>query len=195
MAGIVEHPTKASLVWVCLELLKQFRGGDSKPSLNGVTMEHANSGGWCQQAVREAVEATIYGAEGLWGYSSCCAGQTARRLTEHGYQVATDKLQSGDLIYFGGGGACRTCGNPVGHTGIWVGDGLWQNTSAHNPHFGVWPITGSQWDRLLGVFAILPATVEELVRVISLADGKVLGRVPEGGLHVEDQRKVYCWPV
>jgi hypothetical protein len=163
--------------------------------MNGVTMEHASAAGYCQQAVREAVEATIYGAEHLWPQASCCAGQTARRLIAAGYKVPRAEMQSGDLVYFGGGGACRYCGNPVGHTGIWVGDGLWQNTSAHNPHFGVWPITESQWDRLLGVFSILPEQEEAPVRVVSLATDQVIGDVPSNGLHVEDQRKVYCWPV
>lgn len=195
MAGIVEHPTKASLVYVCTELLRQFKRGNTLPRVNGVTMEHASIAGYCQQAVREAVEATVYGAERLWVYASCCAGQTARRLKAAGFGVPRAEMQSGDLVYFGGGGACRTCGNPVGHTGIWAGDGLWQNTSAHSPHFGVWPVTDAQWERLLGVFSILPAAIEDLVRVVSLETNQVIGTVPTGGLHVEDQRKVYCWPV
>lgn len=213
MAGIVEHPTKASLVYVCLELLRQFNAGESKPHLNGVTMEHASGSGWCQQAVREAVEATIYGEEYCWPYSSCCAGQTGRRLKAAGLAVPREQMQSGDLVYFGGGGSCRTCGNPVGHTGVWVGNGLWQNTSAHNPHLGVWPVTDSQWDRLLGVFSILPAEEASAIKVIrqtatgpmvltSRAEvrgdetwvplGETMGRLGYALLdHIKDESKVY----
>lgn len=194
MAGIVEHPTKADLVRVCNKVLELVKQGKT-PVINGVMFEAWKKLGRCQQHVREAVEATVYGAEGLWPYASCCAGSTAKRLLAGGFlkSKSLDGVEPGDLVYMTGGKTCSTCRGQVGHTGIWIGDGLlWQNTSAGNRGTCAIGISDSQKQRLIGVFEILPEAVQEPYRIVDLATNKIVGWASDEGMSHLDRRRVYA---
>lgn len=191
MAGIVAKPTKADLVAVCTMVMQAIKAGKASITINGVTFKGFTATGWCSRNVRWAVGATIYGAEWGWPYASCCARRTAERLRAAGLRVSRDP-KPGDIVAFGGGGKCGTCGGAVGHIGVYMGNNmLWQNTSYNGLGTCIIPIRQSQWEHLLGVYEILPDAPERPILVVEHGTGEVLGYVVDGGLHVDDQRKVY----
>lgn len=192
MASIVKNPTKAALVAVCNRVIAAIHNGAQSVTINGVLFAGFSQTGWCARNVRRAVEATVYGAEWAWPQGACCATSMALKLRAAGAGISRGKIRPGDLVAFSGGGKCRTCGRAVGHIGVYMGDNmLWQNTSYQSMGTCIIPIRESQWDAVIGVYAILPESVIEPIRVIEKATGKVVGTVVEDGLHVDDQRKIY----
>lgn len=156
------NKTSADLVAVCTEAIRQRAAGQVPPRVNGVTFEHYAALGWCQQHVREAVEATAFGREGDWEGAKCCATRTAQFLRTLGYAPqtwATAKL--GDLIYWSPcGSRCGTCKQDAGHTGIlhhldgatWY---VWQNTSSGGKGMCIIPL--QSWQRNpVGIFRAFP---------------------------------------
>jgi len=156
------NKSNTDLIAVCDEALRQRQAGQV-PVVNGVRFEHAAALGWCQQHVREAVEACAFGAEGLWGGASCCATSTHQKLTRQGYtRVSWEDAMSGDLIYWSPCGIrCGTCRQDAGHTGILhhvAGSGawwIWQNTSSGGRGICIIPIQSWQYSPV-GIYRAFP---------------------------------------
>lgn len=109
------------------KVLDVYERGDRTPTYRGVSFESAYRYGRCQQNVRELIEAALFGGEGSWPESGCCATQTERNLRRASlkgrYIRVTDleRVQPGDLVYMDGGGTrCSGCGRGAGHAMICV---------------------------------------------------------------------------
>lgn len=195
MGGIVAKPTKANLVAVCMMVIDAIHRGLKSITINGVTIGDFKSVNWCARNVRLALGATKYGDPWGWPYAACCATSMAKKLRAAGLAVPRKQAQPGDVIAFASsakGAKCSQCGSPVGHVGIYMGDNkLYQNTSYGRRGTCIIPIRSEQWDALLGVFEVLPDAAERPILVVDHGTGEVLGYVVDGGLHVDDQRKVY----
>jgi|GEM_PF-5477561 len=159
------NKSNTDLVAVCDEALRQHKLGQV-PVVNGVRFENHAKTGWCQQHVREAVEATAFGREGVWGGCSCCATSTSQKLTRQGYtRVSWADARPGDLIYWSPcGSRCGTCAQDAGHTGILYHRGsevwwIWQNSSVGG---GMCCIPMQSWQQSpVGIYRVFPLAAAE----------------------------------
>jgi len=136
--------------------------GDNPITLNGINF-YPNELGYCQKNIRKIVECTVWKEEWTWHQSSCCAGNTCKKLKQAGITETTwKKMNSGDIVYMNGGKNCSVCGNPVGHVVLLVKNDdinnrlFWQNTSSQKLGMCVIPMTDAQINRITGIFKILP---------------------------------------
>ena len=163
MAKYISNKIKAAeLVKNCWKVYNAKLDHKNPIVFNNISF-NPNELGYCQRNVRKIVEATIWQKEWTLPYSACCANSSCQRLIHAGIQQTTwEKLNSGDLVYFSGGGVCKTCGQPVGHVGIIVSNNdintrlMWQNTSRDSLGLCITPILDSQIKRITNVFRILP---------------------------------------
>jgi hypothetical protein len=198
------------LIEVCNWVLDAKARGSKEITVNGVTFDDMvydpATGGRCQENVRKAFEAATGGP--MPG-AACCAGQTEHELANlwHkdrvlGARMAADwprptiwESQVGDVVFFSGGPGCHTCGLPVGHVGIWLGNGqMFQQTSRAGLGITREGPTVEQQGRWTRSFQLLPIRGIMLVEattgtVIATVEG--LWRIIPGGDHLKDQRKLY----
>lgn len=168
--------TNTDLIAVCNQVLDAKAAGTQYVAVNGITFD-TMALGYCQRTAREAYEAAT-GGDPMPG-AACCATQTRQNLLRLSLEAGDglpeivvtaadlpdgfdgDKLTPGDLVYFSGGPACRSCGNPVGHVGIWMppdADGnqqMFQDTSRDGLGVTRQGPTDSQKDRFAAAFRLL----------------------------------------
>jgi hypothetical protein len=137
----LREPPGMRITSVAEQIYAMYKSGDPSPSRGNVTFEAASESGMCQQNVRELVELSIFGHEGDWAESGCCATQTEKNLHHAAngdvYERIADlqEVQLGDLVYLKGSNVvCSRCGHRAGHVMVCVAvrDGtpvFWQNLS------------------------------------------------------------------
>ena len=157
------NKTHKDLLATCDEALRQYKAGDRTPEIGGVVFDGAAFVGRCQQNVREAVEATAYGRERMWGEASCCATATHQRLKGHSWPSRSlGGAYPGDVVYLGpGGGRCDICRQDPGHVGILhhQADGgwyLWQNTVYNGLGLCLIRLRPEQQARIVGIYRLFP---------------------------------------
>lgn len=189
----------SKLIENAINVYKQKKAGDI-PVLNGIEFQNAFKTGYCQQHIRKLVEATIWGKEWQWSEAACCATRTGQKIKSAGYEnLEWDDVEIGDFVYTSGGGKCRTCGQPVGHTMLYVYDEnnnkmMWQNTSYEKRGLDIIPIRDSQVDAITGIFRLLPQD-DNIIKIIDIKSNQILA-VINGDYklvadHLSDQDKIY----
>lgn len=148
-------------------------------TVNGVTFDDNLDGdrGRCQENARKVYEATT--GRPMPG-KACCAGRTRHNLLESSYACYSGpfdakRLLPGDFLYFSGGSACDECGTPVGHVGIWLGNGrMFQHTSRSHLAITDQGPTADQRKRFVAAFRLLPQAQPEpaILPAIALPDGR-----------------------
>lgn len=165
-------PTNKDLIAVCNAVLDAKASGKPTFSINGVTFNdniYDGKGGRCQENARKAFEAAT-GAK-MPG-AACCAGKTYLNLNRSKPEArvasapwegewGVSKLQPGDFVFFSGGPKCHTCGNAVGHVGIWMGkvngkEWMFQHTSREGLGITRQGPTTEQKSRFLAAFRLAP---------------------------------------
>lgn len=161
--------TAQGLTKLCESVLTQKAAGAKSCTIAGVALvtedgesllrPDPKNSGWCQRTSRLMYLAATGEA---MPEADCCAGHTCVNLLASSvdrYKGPWDpaKLLPGDYLYFSGGGACGTCGRPVGHVGIWLSGGrMFQHTSRdHLAITGQGP-TLDQQGRFVAAFRLLP---------------------------------------
>ena len=154
--------TNADLKATCEIVLYQKSLGYKTSVVNGVTFDdniYDGDGGRCQENARKAYEATT--GKDMPG-KACCAGKTCTNLMKGRYFVTAapfnlNNLKVGDFIFLSGGPKCKTCGTPVGHVMIYLGNNrFFQHTSRDGLGITQEPPTTEQKKRFRASFRLLP---------------------------------------
>lgn len=139
-------------------------------TVNGVVFDdniYDGKGGRCQENTRKVIEAAL---DKPMPGKACCAYKTYLNLLKKKGMPKVVKAypkgapvnaKPGDALFFSGGPKCHTCGNPVGHVGIWLGNGrMFQHTSRAGLGITQQPPTASQIYRFVGAYRFAPVEGE-----------------------------------
>jgi hypothetical protein len=145
-------------------VLQRYRSGHRKPTYEGIRFSAANRAGYCQQNVRNLIEAAVYEEPRSWDEAACCAAHTQSNLhhaSKDGKYIEItnlDDLEPGDLVYLSGNQRCSRCGRRAGHAMVFTrrlenGDMMmWQNTSRDGLLLCEIPLADDQIDRFLAAY-------------------------------------------
>lgn len=182
--------TNRSLVEVAEAVLAAKATGRETVTVGVTTFDDLQwhgGGGRCQENARKVYEAAT--GKAMPG-KACCAYRTnlnllalSRKANSGVEEVVRaveqggrpEQCQPGDYLYFRGGSKCGTCGIPVGHVGVWLGDGrMFQHTSRGGLAITAEGPTADQRGRFCGAYRLLPLAtanpVEQVWRIEVIPD-------------------------
>ncbi len=171
--------TNRSLVEVAEAVLAAKATGRETVTVGVTTFDDLQwhgGGGRCQENARKVYEAAT--GKPMPG-KACCAYRTnlnllalSRKANSGVVEVVRaveqggrpEQCQPGDYLYFRGGSKCGTCGIPVGHVGIWLGNGrMFQHTSRAGLAITAEGPTADQRGRFCGAYRLLPLAADQPV--------------------------------
>ncbi len=147
-------------------ILHRYLSGDRQPIYRGVPFKGVSRRSRCQQAVRELLEAAVFGISG-WREASCCAHNTEQKMRiaakKGRYQIIWDiaALKPGDIVYLWGGPTCSRCGCGTGHAMVFTRKDqsgrylMWQNTSYQNKRLCEIPLRDEQRSKFIAAYRLL----------------------------------------